>query len=64
MLTVPQAARRVGRDPETVRRWVRSGRLVSSKVGTQHLIREEDLAASSQERIFFEARVAEAHFDR
>jgi excisionase family DNA binding protein len=45
MLTVPEAARRVGRDPETVRRWIRSGRLRSQKVGTQHLIDEGDLAA-------------------
>lgn len=44
MLTVPQAAKRVGRDPETVRRWIRSGKLPSQKVGTQHLIDEEDLA--------------------
>ena len=43
MLTVPEAARRVGRDPETVRRWIRSGRLRSEKVGTQHLIDEADL---------------------
>ncbi len=43
MLTVPEAARRVGRDPETVRRWIRSGRLRSQKVGTQHLIEEADL---------------------
>lgn len=43
MLTVPEAARKVGRDPETVRRWIRSGRLRSQKVGTQHLIEEADL---------------------
>jgi excisionase family DNA binding protein len=43
MLTVPEAARRVDRDPETVRRWIRSGKLRSRKVGTQHLIDEEDL---------------------
>ncbi|MDQ3537779.1 MAG: helix-turn-helix domain-containing protein [Actinomycetota bacterium] len=43
MLTVPEAARRVGRDPETVRRWIRAGRLRSQKVGTQHLIDEADL---------------------
>lgn len=51
MLTVPEAARRVGRDPETVRRWIRSGRLRSQKVGTQHLIDETDLdnAASGGE---------------
>ena len=43
MLTVPEAARRVGRDPETVRRWIRSGRLASRKVGTQYVIDETDL---------------------
>jgi excisionase family DNA binding protein len=43
MLTVPQAARRVGRNPETVRRWIREGRLVARKIGTQHVIEEQDL---------------------
>jgi len=43
MLTVPQAAQRVGRDPETVRRWIRVGKLRSQRVGTQHLIDEGDL---------------------
>lgn len=43
MMTVPEAANRVGRDPETVRRWIRSGKLRSQKVGTQHLIDERDL---------------------
>lgn len=43
MITVPEAARRVGRDPETVRRWIRAGKLRSQKVGTQHLIDERDL---------------------
>jgi excisionase family DNA binding protein len=45
MLTVPEAARRVGRNPETVRRWIRGGKLRSQKVGTQHLIDERDLDA-------------------
>lgn len=45
MLTVPQAATRLGRNPETIRRWIRSGRLRSSRVGTQHVIDEADLAA-------------------
>jgi excisionase family DNA binding protein len=43
MLTVPQAARRAGRDPETIRRWIRSGRLRARKIGTQHVIEPEDL---------------------
>lgn len=43
MLTVPEAARRVGCDPETVRRWIRSGRLPAGKVGTQHVIDEAEL---------------------
>jgi excisionase family DNA binding protein len=45
MLTVPQAARRAGRDPETIRRWIRSGRLRAQKVGTQHIIESDDLDA-------------------
>lgn len=45
MLTVPEAARRVGRNPETIRRWIRSGRLRSRKVGTQHLVAAIDLDA-------------------
>jgi excisionase family DNA binding protein len=45
MLTVPQAARRIARHPETVRRWIREGRLRATKVGTQHVIEEGDLEA-------------------
>jgi len=44
MLTVPEAARRARCNPETVRRWIRAGRLQSRRVGTQHLIDESDLA--------------------
>jgi excisionase family DNA binding protein len=44
MLTVPEAARRIGKNPETIRRWIRSGRLRARKVGTQHVIEEQDLA--------------------
>lgn len=45
MLTVPEAARRAGRNPETIRRWIREGKLRARKVGTQHVLEEEDLAA-------------------
>src|SRR5207245_2484280 len=43
MLTVPQAAKRVGRNPETVRRWLREGKLLSRRVGTQHRVEGTDL---------------------
>lgn len=43
MLTVPEAARIAGKNPETIRRWIRSGRLQARKFGTQHVIDEIDL---------------------
>ena len=45
MITVPEAARRARRNPETIRRWIREGKLRSRKVGTQHTIEEHDLEA-------------------
>ncbi len=45
MLTVPEAARRAGRNPETIRRWIRGGKLPARKVGTQHIVDEVDLDA-------------------
>lgn len=45
MMTVPEAAARAGRNPETIRRWIRSGRLRARKVGTQHVVEAEDLEA-------------------
>ena len=45
MLTVPEAARRTGRNPETIRRWIREGKLRARKVGTQHVLEEADLDA-------------------
>ena len=45
MITVPEAARLTGRNPETIRRWIRSGRLRSERVGTQHLVDEAALRA-------------------
>ncbi len=43
MITVQEAAARVGRDPETIRRWIRSGKLPAKKVGLQLQIQENDL---------------------
>ena len=48
MLTVPEAARRVGRNPETIRRWIRGGKLRARKIGTQHVIEERDLDAIAE----------------
>lgn len=45
MITVPEAARRAGKDPETIRRWIRQGRLPARRIGTQHVIEPRDLEA-------------------
>jgi excisionase family DNA binding protein len=45
MLTVPEAAARLHKSPETIRRWIRAGKLRSTRVGTQHLLAEEDVDA-------------------
>jgi excisionase family DNA binding protein len=46
MLSVPETARRIGRNPGTVRRWIREGKLRATKVGTQQVIDESDLRAT------------------
>ena len=51
MLTVPEAARRIQRNPETIRRWIREGKLGAQRVGTQYLIDEADLPGSRGARI-------------
>lgn len=64
MLTVPEAARRTGRNPETIRRWIREGKLAAHKVGTQHLIEPGDLAAAiggEGHRVGEAAAVYDAH---
>ena len=42
-LTVPEAARRARRNAETIRRWIRDGKLRAHKVGTQHVVDPGDL---------------------
>jgi excisionase family DNA binding protein len=49
MLTVPEAAKRTGKNPETIRRWIREGKLRARKVGTQHVIEDVDLDRVSRE---------------
>jgi excisionase family DNA binding protein len=48
MITVPEAARRLGRNPETIRRWIRAGKLPAHKIGTQHMIEEADLELAAE----------------
>ena len=43
MLSVAEAAEKIGRNPETVRRWIRSGRLPARRVGRHHEIEVRDL---------------------
>lgn len=43
-LTIPEAAAIIRRDPETVRRWIRAGRLPARKVGASYVIWREDLS--------------------
>jgi excisionase family DNA binding protein len=45
MLTVPEAAKIAGKNPETIRRWIRSGRLPARAFGGQHAIDPDDLDA-------------------
>lgn len=48
MLSVHEAARRADRNPETIRRWIRAGKLTAWKVGGQHVIDEDDLADAAR----------------
>lgn len=41
----------MGRSAETIRRWIRSGRLRAQKVGTQHLIDEADLYSMATDEV-------------
>lgn len=49
MLTVADAADRLGEDRETVRHWIRSGRLSAQRVGKRLAIEDRDLRAIEDE---------------
>jgi len=49
VLTVVEAAQRVGRDPETIRRWIRAGRLRARRAGNRQVVAEDDLEAAAEE---------------
>lgn len=43
LITVPEVARRLGRNPQLVRRWMREGRLRGEKFGRDWLVTEREL---------------------
>jgi len=45
VLTVPEAAARSGRGAETIRRWIRAGRLQANRADGRLLVHAEDLDA-------------------
>lgn len=47
MVDVHEASRLAGRTPETVRRWVWSGRLKAVKQGNKYFVRTSDLPGTS-----------------
>jgi len=49
VLTVAEAASRVGRTKDTVRRWIREGRLPAQMRGGQQLIEDRDVRAIEDE---------------
>lgn len=44
-LTVSEVAKRLGKNPETVRRWIREGKLPAQKIGNQHFVEDNEVAA-------------------
>lgn len=50
--TIPQAAERVGRDPETIRRWIRTHRLpaIDGADGNRYVWEDDLLAAERDAR--------------
>jgi excisionase family DNA binding protein len=49
LISVREAAKECGRNPETIRRWVWSGKLAAEKLGNQLFIKRSDLASYCRE---------------
>jgi len=50
MFTVEQVAKQTHSAIATVRRWIREGDLIASKIGRKYLVSESDLARFIEER--------------
>jgi uncharacterized protein YutE (UPF0331/DUF86 family) len=61
-INVREAAKECGRNPETVRRWIWSGKLPAQKLGNQLFVKRGDLASYCKETAVAEYR-AEANQD-
>lgn len=48
-LSVREAARECGKNPETIRRWIWSGKLPAEKLGNQLYVKRSDLKAFSMQ---------------
>ena len=44
----------MGKDPETIRRWIRSGKLRAQKIGLKHMIDEADLPIQDEDAEYAE----------
>ena len=51
MITVREAADECGRNPETVRRWIWSGKLPAEKLGNQLFVKRSALASFCREPV-------------
>lgn len=49
MLIVAQTASRIGRSPETVRRWIREGPLPARRMGAKQVVEDGDVRAIEDE---------------
>lgn len=49
LINIREAAKQCGRNPETVRRWIWSGKLRAEKLGNQLFIKRDDLASFCRE---------------
>jgi excisionase family DNA binding protein len=43
VLTIAEAAKKMDRSPETLRRWIRSGRLPARRIGRHQMVDDRDL---------------------